>query len=469
VTRLPTLLAVALAAVSACTSDQARNLVPATDRFHYPTGVALRHLAAACPAPPCPCTAGEVGCDTLLHVVSSNMDLAFDVAEGGTLAVLRVPDVAERPASLAPGEVQAIADLGPLERGWARVGSFGGELSILDEETCPGWESGGREAAAFVASRNQGRLYRVALGAAGAPTCGDGCRISLDPVLGDPYSTPVACRLTPAGLSASVFVTFFLTPQNLGYLQEVLLSGELPAGATAFPVVNPPFAVGIDAAHSARFDPVRQRLWFTGRFAGPGTLPFRFVDVAFTGTQPPGIDLASQIYGGEGRGFALSSDGRRAYLALRLYDGFTSALYGLRTPDTGGALAVVGIEEGADGRPGGQLLRLVPLGLGPSEVRAIPRAGRRDLVAVTCADDGTLHLYDDEAGAVARVFALDPATGKPVLGRQPFGLAAEQRFDGKVRFFVGSFERSFVSVVRLDDPAAPRDAWVEMRLGRERP
>jgi hypothetical protein len=467
---LRTVAALAAAALCACSGDQARSLAPPTDRFHYPTGIALRHVAAGCAAPPCACAPGAGGCDTLLHVVSSNMDLAFDVAEGGTVAVLRVPDVAERPAALAPGEVQGIADLAPLQRGWARVGSFGGELAILDEETCPGWESGGRQAAAFVASRNQGRLYRVALAVSGAPTCGDGCRIPLDPVLGDPYSTPVACRQTAAGLRATVFVTFFLTPQNLGYLQEVLLSGELPAGATEFPVVNPPFSVGIDAAHSARFDPVRQRLWFTGRFAGPGTLPFRFVDVAFTGTLPPGIDLASQIFGAEGRGFALSSDGRRAYLGLRLYDPFTSALYGVRTPDTGGALAVVGIEDGADGRPSGRLLRFVPLGLGPSEVRAISRPGRRDLVAVSCADDGTLHLYDDDAGAVARVFALDPATGKPVLGRQPFGLAAEQRTDGKVRLFVGSFRARLRLAIRMDDPAAPRDAWVEMRSagsGRE--
>jgi hypothetical protein len=93
----------------------------------------------------------------------------------------------------------------------------------------------------------------------------------------------------------------------------------------------------------------------------------------------------------------------------------------------------------------------------------------RDLVAVSCADDGTLYLYDDESGAVARVFALDPVTGKPELGKQPFGLAEEVRSDGKVRLFVGSFDRSWVSVVRIDDPARPRNAWIELRLGRERP
>ena len=43
--------------------------------------------------------------------------------------------------------------------------------------------------------------------------------------------------------------------------------------------------------------------------------------------------------------------------------------------------------------------------------------------------------------------------------------AVERRADGSARLYVGSFGSHFVSVIRIDDPADPGAAWIEMRLG----
>ena len=69
------------------------------------------------------------------------------------------------------------------------------------------------------------------------------------------------------------------------------------------------------------------------------------------------------------------------------------------------------------------------MGLGANEVEVLPvRAGKGDLVAVTASDDGLLWIYDDDQEALVRVIGRDPATGIPLLGRQPFGLVATRRW-----------------------------------------
>jgi hypothetical protein len=95
-----------------------------------------------------------------------------------------------------------------------------------------------------------------------------------------------------------------------------------------------------------------------------------------------------------------------------------------------------------------------------------------DLVAMTTGDDGALTIYDDDLQAIVRTFGPDTATGLPVLGRQPFGLAVERRPTGRClstaeacdRIYVGSFQDGWVSLVELD-PLLPAGAGIVKRIG----
>ena len=147
---------------------------------------------------------------------------------------------------------------------------------------------------------------------------------------------------------------------------------------------------------------------------------------------------------------------------------------------------MIDLREQPQGGPAARVLRVVPLDRGPTEVKVIHRDGQRDLVAITSTDDAALTLYDDEVGEIARVFGLfgrcdsesdnanapppcDP--GKPLLGKQPFGLAVQPLTPtaSQARLFVGSFDRSWVNVIDIDPsrPQAAPSAWT--RIGPERP
>jgi hypothetical protein len=86
-------------------------------------------------------------------------------------------------------------------------------------------------------------------------------------------------------------------------------------------------------------------------------------------------------------------------------------------------------------------------------VNGVPR---RDVVVVTTAEDGLLWIYDDELGAMVKVFGADPATGHPLAGRQPFALAVEDAGGGEALVYVASFDEAFVTPYRvpLEDPGA---------------
>jgi hypothetical protein len=141
-------------------------------------------------------------------------------------------------------------------------------------------------------------------------------------------------------------------------------------------------------------------------------------------------------------------------------------------------LFVLDLEEGPYGDLRARLVRMVDVAVGASEIRVLPpRAGRRDLVAMTATDDGVLAIYDDDAGALARVFGRDPATGAPEVGRQPFGLAVQDLGGAVARVFVGSFGQAVVSAVDvpLDAPDAaslvpsPVDPTRPLRIGEVTP
>ena len=101
-------------------------------------------------------------------------------------------------------------------------------------------------------------------------------------------------------------------------------------------------------------------------------------------------------------------------------------------------------------------------------------------MALASPDEGSVTLYDDEAGGVAQVLGScgsnSPAVsypapcipGDPALGKQPFSLAFES-LGAQARLFVASFDRSWIDVLTLDpsNPSVPPSAW--QRIGPERP
>lgn len=427
-------------------NDASRNPVPPLDRFHYPIGMALRHALDGCTSGPgcSTCQGGTAGCRTLLYVASSNFDLSYDPDTGGTLMAVD-PDAAVHLQPLRPVGAPVV------------MGSFAGEVALLDEASCPGWEDGTRQPLALVPSRSLDVLYAMSLASDGAPSCGGGCTLPLAAGLGDPFGVAVSCRAAAGGgRQASAWISYQNTPASSAWVTELPLQQPLEPLA--------PITFGAAAIYQSVYDPLRDRLYMSSRFYSSAFAPIRHFDLGFPAANPNPIRMDLEVPGAETTGIALSSDGTRAYVGLQLYEPGLAVLG--RPPDIGGALAVLDLSDLPEGGVSGKLLRLVPLGLGPAEVRAIPRAGMRDLVAVTCTAGASLWLYDDDLGAVVRAIALDESTGAPLLGRLPFGLAVESPWwksaavPNAVRLFVASFDQSFVTVVQLDDPARPGGADV---------
>jgi hypothetical protein len=446
----PAKFLVVAALIGGC-NDSSNRIAPPLDRFHYPIGIAVRHALAGCaPGPACSsCQGGTAGCRTLLYVASTNFDVAYDPDIGGTVMAVD-PDQAVH--------LQPLQSVGET----VLIGSFAGQLSVVDEATCPGWEDGTRAPLALVTSRSLDALYAMPLGSDGAPSCGDGCQVPLEAGLGDPFGVAVSCRgRAGAAPEVSAWVSYLSTQLSTGVVSQVDL--HFPFDSQPLQPLTP-FTFGEAVVNQAVYDPVRDRLYLTSRFFSPSFVPVRYMDLGFPTNIPAPIRVDLAVAGAETTGIAISSDGTRAYVALRLYDPDLALV--VRPGDIGGALAVLDLADVPQGGLSGRLLGFAPLGLGPSEVRAIPRAGMRDLVAVTCTLDSSLYLYDDEIGAVAKVIGADPATGAPLLGRRAHGLAVESPFfksaaaPSAVRLFVASFDQSFVSAVELDDPTRPAGADV---------
>ncbi len=428
-------LAVALL-LAACGAEP-RSAAAPLDRFTFPTGLAER--------------------EGKLLVVSSNFDLNFARDDGGSL--LQV-DLAGSPPAIQPGGV--------------RLPAFGGEVAVAEPAAC-----GIPEPLALVPSRTANAVYRVSL-AGGGLACGPGCRLSLEhESLSEPYGVGLSC---PAGGPARAWIGYLRSPDALAWLAVL----DLRTGAW-----QPVEIGGVGLPRSFAYDAERDRLFFTSVETGLAA-PLRWLELG--GGCTPGtpevdggcpvrqLDLYAFLRGAELHGIALSNPqaglSRRIYLSVRVYDATVAGAIGARPGyDIAGMLFVLDLEEGPYGDLRARLVRMIDVGVGAAEVRVLPpRAGKRDLVAMTATDDGVLAIYDDDAGALARVFSRDAVTGAPEVGRQPFGLAV-QDLGGAARLFVGSFERAYVTPVDvpLDAPDAahlvpsPADPSKPLRIGEVTP
>lgn len=452
-------LAPLLLAAVACGEPTSQAVTP-TDRFAYPTAVAL--------------TEREGGGQALV-VASGNFDLAFRGSDGGTvLSVdpsLALPDGTGGSAGRAGGALVKFGE-------GAHVGSFTGELVVADRQTCPIPGAASQAPEALVTTRYADQVWRLPMGADGSiAPCQGGCLVPVPHGLFDPFGLALACR--PDGLRRSAFVDF-LRPSTMGgvveqgWLAEVDL--DSPTSATRI------LPLGGSALGGMAYDAAADRLFVLGQqilsahvhvldlapcpSSQQGCAAPAVSSVNLWGLLP-GLDLQSIALSNPQAGLA-----RRAYVSARVYDPNLAQLLGRRPgADLAAVLLVLDLQEGVNGRPSLALLSSVdlPAGLGPSQVRVLPVrapvAGvpRRDAVVVSGAADGVMLVYDDDDGAL-RYVPIDPTTGAPEVGRAPYGLAVERLAgatpdDDVARVYVAGSRAATVGI--LDVPLArPEQAKV---------
>jgi hypothetical protein len=456
-------LAAVAALAIACGSNVVQRTAGPLNTFFYPTGIAvLNHR---------------------LVVASSNADLSYDSATGGTVISV-VPQAFGCDPQTDPTCRDVLA-------GGLNIESFAGEAGIADPAACPALAApspehpAGRGPAGIVPIRGTNNIYRLDLAADGVPAC-DGCKTPVGTTdRGDPWAVGIACdtSATPNGPTiARAFVGYLRASLLQGWITQIDLTKDPTqdgyAQTTAY------LAGGV---RSFAYDSSRKRIYYTHAVTGgPATLAFVDlandcrIDVAFSAGGCSAGQSATDIPTGlELEGIALSNETgstptasvRRAYLTARIYDAVAAQATGARVGDFDGLLLVVDLFEDATGTLRVQILDQVPIGYGASYVRVLPkRSGLRDVVAAMAADDGVVWIYDDETGTRVAL-GRDPATGAPVTGQGPFALGVDPAAlpgTNVARVYVGSFREHFVTPidVPLDNPAAAAIPVVDGNLRR---
>jgi hypothetical protein len=475
---------VACLSVVAC-RDTFPTVVPALDSFYYPIGLAVRQL------PPTP--AKPAGSSQLV-VVSSNFDLRFDEREGGTLLVVD-PD--------ASADTWTGGSLVVYPGGGFRMGSFGGEVALAEQTCPPGWPgcptacpalasdpvvAAGGAKLVFTSRANQ-TIHLLDMSVDGTLTCGSPCTTQLAVQSLDPYGATKVCSLRGGVPTAQVYVSQLRGVDNLGALTRLdLLTGE-----------SIELQLGFGTTYTGVFNPRDEQVFVTTRI-GATSAPLRWFNPLVTlstvnGQAVPEYRAATLnrfVPNALSRDAAVSNDGRFLYLEMEFYD-YDIAVNTGAIVSQGGALAILDLAPTSFNEPRLALLGLVPTCLGGGQVRVLPQRrnpdgsqAKRDLVAITCDFQGTLIIYDDEKQAVVRYVGLDPTTGGPVLGREPFGLAVEPIDPARRtvpvdapgyspspctigrpcnRIYVGSFLDYWVNILELD-PDEPQKAALVKRIGR---
>jgi hypothetical protein len=463
VTRIPKIVALLAFLLAAGCRDSFPQQVPPLNAFYYPVGIAVRSL---------PATGRSV-----LVVVSSNFDLRYDPANGGT--VLSVDPDLSGDASV-PGSLAVL--------GAQRVGSFGGEVAIADASCVPLAEQDPAVAAGgakvVFSSRSRQVLYRFDMTEAGVLSAPEGYATQLGVQLLDPYGVGIQCS-TRAGLSqAYSFHSHLAANSAIGLLSRM----DLVTG------VADTLVLGSPPTYGTAWNPLDGKLFISSVYSLGA--PVRWIEPEILpqsgyGTYAPLVDgrvLTSFLAGGLTRDLALSSDGKRLYVNFQLVNADAAAQTGIIIPQ-GGGIGVLDLTPNPVNQPTMQLLSLIPTCLGVGQLKVLPTrgAGVRDLLAVTCDTQGLLMIYDDEAGKVVTTIGLDPSTGLPQLGLLPFGLAAESIAPSRAtqadpsnpkyraspcgpqsasctRLYVASFQDAIVSILEFD-PARPDNVALVKQIG----
>ncbi len=177
-------------------------------------------------------------------------------------------------------------------------------------------------------------------------------------------------------------------------------------------------------------------VYVTGRILNPAPNLLRLVN-------REGVVLSTALESlfrvSDSRSITLSSDGQRLFIVGRV-------------PDT---LLVASITN-ASTVPTLHFVRGIALCDAPNDAKVIPRAGRGDLVAVTCTAAGSVVLYDDEVG--------DLVAQLPGVGAQPYGLAVDVRGNG-ARLFVSNHGDGRITVIDVPSLDRPQAARIVATLG----
>jgi DNA-binding beta-propeller fold protein YncE len=435
------LAACALCAAFAACSNASTVGNPPEGQFYFPAGIAHVDVPGS--------TEGA------LYVANGNFDKRFT---HGTFEGLLLDQVG-LPAFGAPvpstGPVQLTSLPLPMLEGKEVIGdsrvniaSFAGELGV--------WKRPNGDLRFFIPSRSEGDYLQVVDGPSptidAAPSLR--CRTVLedtddcwsaaysmtsyqDPVTSLPRATaPYGVTVAPDG---EVYVTHLTNADSPRGSNKDLTSYIVHFNAETLQIdANSFVRLGPGAVNTAVVG--KKWVYLSGRALTGGTQFVRLLNRDGTALLSGGIEYTLGIV--DARGLSLSSDETRLYFAGR-------------NPDRLVVASITGADTDA---PVVRLMRTVPLPAGPNQVITIPRAGRSDLVAVSCSTAGVVALYDDDLGGlVAQV---------PGVGLQPFGMAADRQGAG-VRLYVGNFADGRVAVIDVPDLEAPQVARVVAHLSKD--
>lgn len=426
---------------SACVDEGAPSYPPA-DRFYYPT--AVLHVP------------GDVDSQGTLYVANSNWDGRYDF---GSVMALDLDAVEGLPAFPAPAtpEPLVLKDL-PLGDPARQVrtdsfaaGRFGtyplpsgglrlfiptrGErdrLEIIDANV-PG---AARAMACFAPSEadpsicSSPSLSAAELDNEGHPRATNPTAVAVDQASGRAWVTHRFPATDPLG-----------TDENpLAFLVE--LPAANPTEETA--VFHPLNEVGNVAAGVNAIALGQRYAFLVSAFSDTAqtTLPLlRLVDLTNLGRGVLNAQLELDVDVLDGRDIAISSDGTRLYIVTRFPD----------------LLLVVQLRDATSSFPGFEVIQQIPLPKSPNTLHVLPRAGRADLLAVTCEEEDTVTFFDPDS-----LFTVNQVAN---VGNKPFGLTSH-RVGAGARFFITNFADGQVAVLDMPDLADPREVRFVARLGK---
>jgi hypothetical protein len=442
----------------ACSEAEPRP--PPTDRFVFPSGLHYRSVAGS--------TRG------VLYVSSANFDRCFDQ---GTVMAVDLDRVGEegnrlpllRDASANPSaSVATIEQLNVAPESRVYIQSYAGELAF--------WERADAAPRIFVTARADGDFLhyidvpeptRLACVGSTGDNCIEGA-LSLTQFAGQTQDLPRAPAPFGVGVGAEgdVWVTH-LSPadspaRSLESYQSyvVRLPGDEPRVSTSdfFPLSIPDLPGG--SSNSVVVDD--RYVFVSGRFGlglSSTATARRFLLRVLDRNNPnrlldPGLDLS--FAANESRGLALTARpevsvdpvaARRLYMAVR-------------SPDS---LLIVNAEGTEGDSPRLTVVGSVPLPLGPTEVKLVPRGDARgDLVLISCSDAGVVAIYDPDVGQVVAQVSVGQISGTE--SPQPFGLDV-QKEGNAARIFVSNFGDGRISVIDIPNLGSPQDARLVAYLG----
>lgn len=439
-------LLLAVLGLAGCPPTNVEKLPPAA-QFYFPTG--LVHVDVARPA--------DAGVhDGILYVANSNSDRRYDF--GSVMAVdlsrLGLPEFGAIDTGLV---AKQIPDLKVDPSSIVQVASFAGEMAALPTD-------GGVRL--FLPTRSElNRIYAVDAPAPTAtapipklscfvtdagPPVGQNCTPSgLTLVALEKTETGIPRAPAPIGIAVSpppkrdVWITALQqadspkgsTLEQRGYV--VHINGDDPNVAESS-FVN----VGLGGTNTVVVG--KRYAYATGKaYANnvPASLLRAIETSSFTTIN---MSLENTVTVSEARGAALASNEKRLYLIGR-------------SPDT---LLVNSVEGSETSTPQVRVQRSIPLPEGPTLIAAIPRIGKSDLVAISCATSGVVAFYDDEVGdLVAQLVGV---------GQQPYAMAVDRRMGANAegaRIYVSNFADGQIAVIDVADLSRPSGARIVAFLG----